>query len=104
METLGRRPEQDVRGILHELPDPCRVRSMTAYVIDLCKKFANGEDRSLKRSRELYESLKWIYSVVREIFYTTTEQSIITETSFDARAIYVLQIMRREEAGAPLGP
>lgn len=47
MEALRRLPEQESLGVLNELPDPSRVRNMSAYVMGLCKKFANGEARSL---------------------------------------------------------
>lgn len=47
LEALRRLPEQDALGVLGELPDPSRVRNMSAYVMGLCKKFASGEARSL---------------------------------------------------------
>lgn len=47
LDALRRLPEQDALGVLAELPEPARVRNMSAYVMGLCKKFAMGEARSL---------------------------------------------------------
>lgn len=194
VEALRRLPEQEALGVLAELPEPARVRNMSAYVMGLCKKFASGEARSLSqrsgvyggsggssggggysngssgyggtyiggygngasygghyapapsvpggytsgygsatanaygsntyavnpttgagsygvppmlhadhvRNREVREALDGMDPAVRERFYQMTEQGIITETSFDARAIGALQSMRREEACAAL--
>ena len=47
LDALRRLSEQDALGVLAEIPEPSRVRNMSAYVMGLCKKFANGEARSL---------------------------------------------------------
>ncbi len=47
LDALRRLPEQDALSVLAELPEPQRVRNMSAYVMGLCKKFASGEARSL---------------------------------------------------------
>lgn len=47
LDALRRLPEQDALSVLGELPEPSRVRNMSAYVMGLCKKFASGEARSL---------------------------------------------------------
>lgn len=47
LDALRRLPEQDALSVLAELPEPSRVRNMSAYVMGLCKKFATGEARSL---------------------------------------------------------
>lgn len=199
MDALRRLPEQDALGVLGELPDPSRVRNMSAYVMGLCKKFASGEARSLSgrnapyggggsgggyssaygggyagsggngggggygapggyggygggsvaggyppggygggphggygasappygvsssgvgggyggggmphqggdgsRARDVREALDGMDAAVKDRFYAMTDQGIINETSFDARAIDALQSMRREEACAAL--
>lgn len=192
LDALRRLPEQDALGVLGELPDPSRVRNMSAYVMGLCKKFANGEARSLSgrsapygggpgggyssgyggpysgsgggggygghggyggygggstvpssypppgsygggygsgppsygggnssayggsgsampphgsdanRTRDVREILDRMDAAVRDRFYAMTEQGIITEASFDARAIEALQNMRRDDACAAL--
>lgn len=194
LDALRRLPEQDALGVLGELPDPSRVRNMSAYVMGLCKKFANGEARSLtgrsapygggpssgypsayggpysgsgggggggygghggyggygggstvpssyppqggygggygsgpppygagssgaysgsggampphasdtSRTRDVREILDRMDAAVRDRFYAMTEQGIITESSFDARAIETLQNMRRDDACAAL--
>ena len=201
LEALRRLPEQDALGVLAELPEPARVRNMSAYVMGLCKKFASGEARSLShrgsygggysggygggygsgynsgpsyggyggpssapgsyggggygdgggppssygggggggggsggggsggggggggggsyhggsggaygshappdpsRERDVREALSQMDPAVKDRFYQMTEQGIISETSFDARAIGALQSMRREEACAAL--
>lgn len=189
LEALRRLPENDGLAVLAELPEPARVRNMSAYVMGLCKKFASGEARSLSqrgnayaggggyggggygasgygasgaygapyggggysaaatgayggayapppapapaayaavgygvqsgavptsygappqqqpdvnRAREVREALDAMDPAVRERFYNMTERGIITETSFDARAIGALQSMRRDEACAAL--
>lgn len=50
-DALRRLSEQDALAVLAELPEPSRVRNMSAYVMGLCKKFASGEARSLAGSR-----------------------------------------------------
>lgn len=178
LDALRRLPEQDALGVLAELPEPARVRNMSAYVMGLCKKFAAGEARSLSqrasygaggyggyggygsyggsayaagygggygahsnahtgyptaygaapggyggqaystpvpaaaygshpvddgtRARETREALDGMDPSVRDRFYQMTEQSIINETSFDARAISALQNLRPEDACAAL--
>lgn len=185
LEALRRLPEQDGLAVLAELPEPARVRNPSAYVMGLCKKFANGEARSLSqrssaysagggyggaygasygttsaygapygtggygapptgaygggyaaapaapsyglspygtqptamapsygsaapqpadpiRAREVREALDGMDSSVRERFYSMTERGIISDTTFDARAIGALQSMRSEEACAAL--
>lgn len=190
IEALRRLPEQDALGVLAELPEPARVRNMSAYVMGLCKKFASGEARSLaqrsgyggggysggygggygsgysgnpgysssggggygssyapphnppsgysgghsgppntygssnypssggpptggyggasvphtdaSRAREIREALDGMDPAVRDRFYRMTEQGVITEASFDARAIGALQGLRREDACAAL--
>lgn len=47
LDALRRLPEHDGLAVLAELPEPSRVRNMSAYVMGLCKKFASGEARSL---------------------------------------------------------
>lgn len=54
------------------------------------------------RTREVREVLERMDTVVRDRFYAMSEQGIITETSFDARAIDALQSMRRDDACAAL--
>lgn len=54
------------------------------------------------RTRDIREILDGMDPAVRERFYQLTEQRVITETSFDSRAIGALQSMRREEACAAL--
>ncbi len=54
LDALRRLPEQDALSVLAELPEPSRVRNMSAYVMGLCKKFASGEARSLVGSRAGY--------------------------------------------------
>jgi hypothetical protein len=46
-DALRKLPELEALSVLAELPDPSRVRNMSAYVMGLCKKFASGEARSL---------------------------------------------------------
>lgn len=50
-DALRKLPEQDALSVLDELPEPHRVRNMSAYVMGLCKKFATGEARSLMQGR-----------------------------------------------------
>lgn len=183
LEALRRLPEQDGLDVLAELPEPARVRNMSAYVMGLCKKFANGEARSLSqrgnpyggggayggtygpsygasggygapygaggygapppaygggygapptaasyapspygappgpmggygsapppqadpnRSREVHESIEGLDPSVRDRFQSMTDRGIISETTFDARAIGALHSMRSEEACAAL--
>lgn len=53
-------------------------------------------------SREVEEAMEAVDPVVRERFYEMTNQGVISETSFDARAIGALQGMRCEDAIAAL--
>eukprot|EP00737_Agarophyton_chilense_P001400 gb/GEZJ01001571.1/.p1 GENE.gb/GEZJ01001571.1/~~gb/GEZJ01001571.1/.p1 ORF type:complete len:742 (+),score=120.85 gb/GEZJ01001571.1/:214-2226(+) len=172
MDALRRLPEQDALGVLAELPEPARVRNMSAYVMGLCKKFAAGEARSLSqrgnynigaysgyggyggysasgyggyggyghasthagyaagygapggyasqygaavpgayathpiddnsRARETREALETMDPSVRDRFYQMADQGVITESSFDARAISAMQNLRAEDACAAL--
>lgn len=53
-------------------------------------------------SRELVEAMEAVDPVVRDRFYEMTNQGVISDTSFDARAIGALRGMRSEDAVAAL--
>lgn len=53
-------------------------------------------------SREMLEAMEAVDPIVRERFYDMTNQGVISETSFDARAIGALRGMRSEDAVAAL--
>lgn len=125
IDALRKLPEQDALSVLSELPDPSRVRNMSAYVMGLCKKFATGEARSLTGGRgtggyggigpgggygggsggdrrDLHDALSRMDPDVRGRFYAMVDRGMFPEHAFDHRAIGALQGLSVGEACAAL--
>lgn len=122
IDALRKLPEPDALSVLSEVPDPSRVRNMSAYVMGLCKKFATGEARSLVGRgsggyggmgpgmgyggggdyRELHDALSRTDPDVRDRFYAMVDRGMFPEHAFDHRAIGALQGLSVGEACAAL--
>lgn len=127
-DALRKLPERDALSVLAELPEPSRVRNMSAYVMGLCKKFATGEARSLTGQgrgggggggggggvgngygggaggnvRDVQDALSRMDQDVRDRFYAMVDRGMFPESAFDHRAITALQGLNVNEACAAL--